>query len=394
MRILIAEDDLMSSKLLSTMLSKWGYEVIITHSGYEAWESFKSNQISMVISDWMMPEMNGIDLLKKIRNHGNNRSVYFIILSSKLTTENIVEGIETGADDYITKPFKASELKARINAGKRITDLENTVALRNKELTKANKRMRNDLKAAGRVQKSLMPEIAPSIEDINFSWEYLPCEELAGDIFNYVKLDDNHYGIYLLDVSGHGVRSSLLAVTLNYILTNNSEDSILIRTSKDYPGQTRIRPPDEVMRSLNNRFPMDRNDGIYFTIIYGVLNTSTKQFCFSSAGHPWIFAIIDQTMKRFSATGMPIGFSPHASYKKKTLNLAAGDRLLLFSDGIPECLNGEKNQFGYEKIEELFFQLGKDDMRKFLKTLMSDLGKWNQGTEFKDDITIFGIEVK
>jgi diguanylate cyclase (GGDEF)-like protein len=124
-KILIAEDDAISRRLLDTILRKWGYEVVIAHNGAQAWNELqKEDSPRLAILDWMMPEMDGVEVCGKVRERTDTPYVYILLLSAKSQREDLVKGMESGADDYITKPFDANELKVRLRAGRRILDLQ------------------------------------------------------------------------------------------------------------------------------------------------------------------------------------------------------------------------------------------------------------------------------
>ena len=125
MKILIAEDDAISRRLLDTILRKWGYEVVVAFNGKQAWEELqKEDAPRLAILDWMMPEMDGVEVCGKVRDRTGSPYIYILLLSAKSQREDMVKGMESGADDYITKPFDANELKVRLRAGRRILDLQ------------------------------------------------------------------------------------------------------------------------------------------------------------------------------------------------------------------------------------------------------------------------------
>ncbi len=135
MRILIAEDDAVSRRLLEATLVKWGYEVIMTTDGLQALEILRHPDApSLAILDWMMPGMDGAEVCLKARATAGDRLLYIVLLTAKGRKEDIVEGLTAGADDYVVKPFDRAELKARINAGERILRLQAELAARVKEL--------------------------------------------------------------------------------------------------------------------------------------------------------------------------------------------------------------------------------------------------------------------
>ncbi len=127
-KVLIAEDNAVSGKILQKNIKDWGYEVVLVKDGKKAWSALKSEGIKLAVLDWMMPEINGIQLCKKIRENDHQREdqdyTYIILLTAKDEQEDLIKGFSAGADDYITKPFNHLELKARLKTGKRIIDLQ------------------------------------------------------------------------------------------------------------------------------------------------------------------------------------------------------------------------------------------------------------------------------
>ena len=128
MKILIAEDDPISRRLLESFLNNWGYDVLITSDGGAAWEAMQNPDApSLVISDWMMPNMNGLELCGNIRAMKKSRYTYFIILTTKANKQDVVEGLQAGADDFLIKPFDQNELRYRLKIGERIISLEHRI---------------------------------------------------------------------------------------------------------------------------------------------------------------------------------------------------------------------------------------------------------------------------
>lgn len=124
MKILIADDDPVSRRLLQSYLQKWGYEVTVAVNGADAWQRFEQEDFPIVISDWMMPEVDGPELIRRIRASGRPNYVYTILLTARSQKEDLVAGMDAGADDFVSKPFHHDELRARLRAGERIINLE------------------------------------------------------------------------------------------------------------------------------------------------------------------------------------------------------------------------------------------------------------------------------
>src|SRR5262249_23565800 len=159
---------------------------------------------------------DGLELVRRIRATPRAGYVYVILLTAKSRKEDIVRGMEAGADDFLVKPFDREELRVRIRAGERVVLLEQDLARRNDELEAANRRWPRARGGAARVQQALLPAALPESARARFAWRFQPCEELAGDILGVVPLDDRHVALYMLDVSGHGVAAALLSVTVRH----------------------------------------------------------------------------------------------------------------------------------------------------------------------------------
>jgi DNA-binding response OmpR family regulator len=134
MQVLIADDDAVSRKLLERYLQKWGHEVAAAKDGKEAWMLFQQGDYPIVVTDWMMPEMDGIELIRRIRASEHADYVYTILLTARSQKEDLVEGMEAGADDFVTKPFDRDELRVRLREGERIVRLERDLAERSRAL--------------------------------------------------------------------------------------------------------------------------------------------------------------------------------------------------------------------------------------------------------------------
>lgn len=397
MKILIAEDEKVSRRLLESRLKKWGYQVTAAEDGQEAWEIFQKEHFSMVISDWMMPKMDGLELLRCIRASERPGYVYTILLTARTEKEDILAGMESGADDFITKPFDKDELLARLKVGLRITDLERDLAQRNQELEKINQRMRKDLQAAAKIQQSLLPAKLPECETANFAWKYVPCDELAGDTLNLFYLDEDNIGLYLLDVSGHGVPAALLSVNLSRIINPNPGQSDLLK--EQIPGSRgyQLVCPEDVADRLNQRFPLDSSTEQYFTIQYAQLNVKTGSLTFISAGHPpMIHVKADGSSTAIQVRSMPIGFMVGVGkvYEEKTLNLKAGERLYFYSDGIIEAMNSEREQYGVERLTEKLNSSRELSLAKSLELITREIDLWTSGLGCGDDVSILALEIR
>jgi len=397
MKILIAEDEDFSRTMLQGQLERLGHEVVAVANGNEAWDRLQREEFPLVISDWMMPGIDGLELTRRIRAREHSSYVYVILLTAKSNKKDVIEGIMQGADDFLTKPHDSDELNVRIRAGQRVIDLERRLSARNRELDKAkrkveqaNERMKRDLDAAARIQKSLLPSATPNNEAIDFAWIYQPCDELAGDIFNVFKLDDEHIVFYLLDVVGHGVPAALLSVTLSRIISPQyNEAGRPAADSLSY----RLLSPREVATELNQRFPMSDEDGQNFTLLYGCLNVESKELRFVSAGHPGpVYIPANDKPRILEAYGFPIGIAVDPEYEDHRIHLSPGDRFLMYSDGLLDAENRDGSFFGTEGLLKCLDQRV-DPLKETIRQLEERVMHWCDGKSPNDDISVLAMSL-
>jgi diguanylate cyclase (GGDEF)-like protein len=201
MKILIAEDDVVTLRILRASLEKWGYDVVAAETGIEAWDALMRNDIAIAILDWMMPGMDGIEVCRKARGIGDRDYVYIILLTAKEGKNDIVTGLDAGADDYMVKPFNKLELHSRIQVGERIVRLERRLqsALRKFEALSETDDL-TQLCNHGTILKRLAEEMSRSQR------ENKPLSVIMADIDHFKRINDNYGHItgdhVLLEVAG------------------------------------------------------------------------------------------------------------------------------------------------------------------------------------------------
>ncbi len=392
MRILIVDDENEARALLMRILEKLQHEVISAANGAEAWDILQKEQISLVISDWMMPKVDGLELCRRIRATKLPNYTYFILLTAKNNKNEIIEGMMAGADDFVVKPFNMNELDVRIRAGERILKLEGDLEQRNKNLWDAYTRINNDLEAAAKMQRSLLPSSAMTVSGLRFDWIFCPCSFLAGDIFNFFEFDENQVGFYLLDVAGHGIPAAMLSVTLSKILSSMTNKDGLLNRSISNTQHYEITSPEMLIRDLNQRF--QSNDAMqYFTIVYGIIDIRDGKTRLVQAGHPYpIYQQREGDLFLIGAGGFPIGMLPDVEYEEHEFYLYKGDRLFLYSDGITECLGKNKERFSTERLMGLLQEWKSIPLKELMEAIEQKLGFWKGDDEFEDDVTLLGIE--
>lgn len=395
MRILVVEDSPVTRLMIERTLKKWHYDVIAVDNIDAATDIILKEKIQFVITDWIMPGGNGTVLCQRIRAKNLPFYTYMILLTSLEDTKSAIQGIESGADDYIRKPFHHDELRARIRAGERIIVLEKNLTETNKQLLAAREIINRDLKTAADMQRSLLPPQLLTIQGISIDWIFQPSMYLSGDIFNFFPLDSTHIGFYIIDVAGHGIASAMLSFTLSRLLSPDvSYSSQLKFHSPENPTHQLIRPASAVVQQLNQQFQTNEDNFLFFTMIYGVIDTTSQVIELCQAGHPsLIYQQKDKEPEFITNSGLPIGVIANENYESILLNYQLGDRLFLYSDGIIECESPNGDMFGKERLHEFI------DKNRHLKIsqLSSELDRvihaWRKKNSFEDDISMLVLEI-
>jgi phosphoserine phosphatase RsbU/P len=397
-KILLVDDDATVRAIPGMFLRKWGYEVVEAMDGEQALEILSRERIGLVISDWVMPKLTGVELCRKIRASQSDYYTYLILCTSKGEKEDLIEGMEAGADDFLVKPISKEEMRVRVRAGERVLELERGLADRNRDLRGINTqlqtayaRIEGDLKAAAWMQSNLLPLPSRTILNVISEWRFRPSGYVAGDIFNIFPVDDHRVGFYLLDVSGHGVPAAMLSVTLSMVLSPDSANGTPLKKYNPAEGLFDVVPTAEVVSELNRRF--QSKDDQYFTIIYGLYDSRTNDLTLTQAGHPNpILLRQGQPPLVMGDGGPPVGLFPDMEYETINMRVCPGDRLILYSDGIIECANREGVQFGEERLLDYLTAKNPKPLPQILAGLEAAMEEWRGVGEFDDDVSMLALE--
>ena len=393
-RVLVVDDSRAHLKLMAKILGRWGYEVREAQSGPEALAILAAEPIDLVLSDWVMPGMSGIELCRSFRDRAQDRYVYFILLTSKSAGEDVVTGLAAGADDFLSKPIDSDELRARIAAGERLVAMERAVREKNALLAEALAELQTvydgvarDLVEAQRLQQSLVPDRHRSYLGADVSLLLRPCGHVGGDLVGAFRVTDTRIGIYAIDVSGHGIASALMTARLASYLTGSSPDHNVALTI-DELGLYTMRPVDEVCARLNRLLIEDMETELYFTMAIADCNLRTGEVRLAQAGHPHpLVQRADGTVEFVGDGGMPIGLLDVANFSTVEFVLQPGDRLVMHSDGFTETTAVDGTMLGDEGLARLVQRHRALSGGDFFEALVWSLSDFASDRDFGDDLS-------
>jgi sigma-B regulation protein RsbU (phosphoserine phosphatase) len=308
-------------------------------------------QPTVILQDLVMPEVDGLQLVKFFRANKSTRLTPMIVLSSKEEPVIKAQAFAQGANDYLVKLPDKLEMIARIRYHSRgyIALLErNEAYLR---LEESQRQLAAELAQAARYVQSLLPDKLTG--DVRIDWRFVPSTHLGGDMFGYHWLDADHLAVYLLDVSGHGVGSSLLAVSAANLISAQSLPN------------TDCRDPGKVLARLNDIFPMEKQHGKYFTIWYGVFHRARRTLTYSNAGHPAALLFTGASAneverKELGSEGPAAGMVEGMDFDSKTVELGPFAHLMVYSDGVYEIAKPEGGMWHWREFVDYISALPRE----------------------------------
>lgn len=375
-QILVIDDDPTICLLLQRTLTRSGYEVICVNNGQDGLIKAQELCPDLIICDWVMPGLNGLEVCSQVKTFPELATTFFILLTSLGSVEDRVKGLDAGADDFLCKPIEMNELIARVRSGLRLHELS-------QDLKEQKQLLEAELAEAADYVTSILPEPLTSTS-LSIDTRFFPSRQLGGDGFDYFWLDEDHLAIYLLDVSGHGLRAALPSLSVINLLRSQQLSFV------DY------YEPSNVLSALNQSFQMTYRNDKYFTIWYGVYNQKNRCLIYSSAGHPP--AILLETKENkiikqqlLKTPGFPIGMFLDAHYIDQELLVNSSSSLYIFSDGIYEMEQVDGTVLGLTELTEILKQYQLYSSGN-LDLLLASL-KCRHGQDlFEDDLSIIQID--
>ncbi|MBW4628015.1 MAG: SpoIIE family protein phosphatase [Brasilonema octagenarum HA4186-MV1] len=374
-KIIVIDDDPAVQILLTRMLEKQGYKVLVANNGKDGITKAIACSPALVICDWIMPGLNGLEVCQRIKTDPQLSTTFFILLTSLDSVADRVKGLDAGADDFITKPIEQNELQARVRAGLRLHQLS-------KDLQTQKQILEAELAEAAEYVCSLLP--MPMTHPLKINYQFIPSRQLGGDCFDYYWLDSDYLAIYLLDTAGHGLRATLPSISVLNLLR-----------SRALAGLNYYQPSD-VLQALNNTFQMNYRNDKYFTIWYGVYNRVKRQLIYASAGHPPAVLVsrnspTNPKVKRLKTPGMPVGMFPEVKYVDDFCQIEESSSLYIFSDGAYEITKSDGTLWTLDAFIQMLVTSQLEYEGK-LDHILNDIISLNSKEAFDDDLSMIQVE--
>lgn len=391
-KVLIVDDSLVNRKLLRSILTKEGYALFEAVDGEEAVVMALQILPDIILLDIMMPKKDGYEVCKELKTDERTFPIPIIFLSAMIEEEDKIKGLDLGAADYVTKPFNKGEVLARVRAQLKIRSLTKSLIEANRELEEKQKRLEEDLKAGAVIQASLIPSPTSQIEGTDTAWIFKPCDRVGGDLFNFFRLDETRWSIYIFDVSGHGVPAAMVSVSLSQML--RPKVGFLLKKSITPPPHYIITPPAEVLTLLDREYPLERFDK-FFTMAYMVFDVRSGLLSYSIAAHPPPIVVhADGAWELLVEGGTIVGMGGILPFEEGQRVLKPGDRVFLYTDGIVEYGEPGQATFGQERLCTLLASLRGLSLPEGVSRVLGEVMAFGKNLPPGDDITLMGFEYK
>ena len=400
-RVLVVDDSRAHRRILTASLQRWGFDVREADSGGAALRICADYAPDLVLSDWMMPGMTGLEFCRLFRDMARDSYGYFILLTSKSDKDEVALGLDAGADDFLTKPVNAAELRARIAAGARILQMERELTDKNRLITSTLDELQSlydsldsDLIEAKKLQQSLVSERYRDFGTAEVSLLLQSAGHVGGDLVGMFPITEGRIGLYGIDVSGHGISSALMTARLaGYLSSSVPEQNLALQKTRG--GGFAPRPPAEAIAMLNRVIMSEMETEHYFTIALADVDLMRGHVIIAQAGHPYpALQRAGGTVEFIGQGGLPVGLIDAAEFQQFEVTMAPGDRLLIHSDGVTECAARDGALLDEAGLARILRDLRQTRGPAFLESLIWKLSDFAGDADFQDDISAVLLEFR
>lgn len=392
--ILAVDDTPENLDVLARRLERLGHRVTTTTSGLHALEALGGDKFDLVLLDLMMPEIDGFEVLQRIKSAPATLNLPVIMISALNETASVVRCLDAGADDYLSKPFDPTLLRARVGASlerKRLRDVEQANSER---LEMQAEILARELDAARRMQQSILPTRYPlcptgancrrcgqeqcerfsSCPGIRLCASMIPAKVVGGDFYDFFWLDNQHLGFAVADVSGKGVPAALFM----------SLSLALLRT---------IAPsssgPADCLTRINRQLCVDNEMSMFVTMFYGIYDATSGFLRYANAGHglPLITGPDRKTGTLPRVGGVALGITDEIAFGENSVEIPHGSTLCVYTDGVTEAIDLNGQEFGDARLVEVLQATVGVSVDGILAKVLGAVNAFAQGTPQADDIT-------
>jgi len=383
-RLLVVDDNEDNRYTLTRRLKREGYsQLLFATNGREALDLLRANPIDLVLLDIMMPEMNGYEVLERMKADARLRDVPVVMISAVDEVESVVRCVELGAEDYLPKPFNATLLRARVGASlekKRLRD----------EVLRHVARIEEELAAARAIQLGMVPSTFPpaSVEfPVDIHAVLHPALEVGGDLYDFFLCDPQTLCLLVADVAGKGVAAALFMARAKALVRTVAK--LLVRSDGS------AAPPGEILAHVNDELCRDNPGAMFVTAFLAMLDLGNRTLAFCNAGHtsPYLVSRDLGAVELMGGRGRALGFRPAAGYVTATRALHGEQALFVFTDGITEAENTAGEFFETERLEAVLGATAGAGARGIVDAVVGAVREFAGAARQSDDIAALAVRM-
>ncbi|MDJ0913117.1 MAG: SpoIIE family protein phosphatase [Desulfobacterales bacterium] len=368
-RILLVDDNPTNLQVLYQTLDGRGYHLLVAKNGQAALAVARKADPHLILLDIMMPDIDGYEVCRQLKADAATQEIPIIFLSALSDTEDKVKGLDLGAVDYISKPFQPDEVIARVNTHLTIDRLR-------REVQTQKDALENELETVAQLQLTLLPRKLPDINNLALGVYYATSRYAGGDYYDIIQLPDNRWGFLIADAEGHSARAAVsmaMTCTLFRSLPGPSDD------------------PAQVLQYVNKHL-CEVIGNSFVTALFALYDPATRKVQMARGGHPPPILYRPTTGEAKpveSKTVFPMGIDQYDQIPVTEFELAAGDRLLFYTDGLTEQHNTNGELYGENRLCEKLASLDSDDPQVIAEAIKDDVARFSAGLPVEDDQLIF-----
>ena len=345
------------------------YEFVFAHNGVEALELLNADDgIDMVLSDINMPQMDGLTLLSQIPDV--NPNIRSVIISAYGDMKNIRTAMNRGAFDFVTKPLDFADLRVTIERTlQHLLEWREALSSRDQLVV-----LQNELDVASTMQQSILPTRFPEGPSFQSYASMAAARNVGGDFFDIMRLDNGRIGLAIADVSDKGVPAALFMMSSRTLLKGAAIGA---------------EQPSEVLREVNNLLTDDNEASMFVTLLYAVYDPASGEFTYASGGHdgPLVVHADGSSVLLPLTGGIALGIISGFPFEQHTVTIAPGDTVILYTDGVTEAMNGNREEFGVEGMRQVFAAAPPADAQGANHAVFDAVAAFAGETPQSDDVT-------
>lgn len=396
--VLVVDDSPTQRLRLTALLRQADYIVLEAVDGASALAILSERPVGLVLSDWMMPGLDGLELCREIRSRSlRSGYVYVVLVTAKSATTDLAQGLSAGADDFLSKPVNRAELIARLAAGSRVVSMQARLAdskaridAAYETLSRLHVELDRDLAVASLLQRESVPPSFALCNDAPVSVAYRPAGHVGGDLVGYFPVGRRGLCAWAIDVAGHGVAAALMTARLSQLLAPGDPRNLAFADDGTGP---RTRDPAAVLEALNARCLGQQTTDLFVAAALAVIDLETGEGRIARSGYPPPMLLRRSgAIDVVEAGGPPLGLFAEARPCSVPFRLDPGERLLLASDGLGETTRPDGTMLGDAGLARLLADHASRSARDLLPSLVERVAAEGGGTGFDDDVSALLVE--